>query len=775
MTAPTTGPGPAGHGAVEAAPPPTVGRRELAAVAVTTALAVVAGLELRRVLPLDRLVLPVVLGALAAAAGPLAARWRSLPAVIGPLVAVVLGLVVVGATVDGSGAVAGVLPGPTLLRTVADAAVNGWAQLLSTGIPAPPRATMVLVAPLLAWTAAWLGAELVLRTRTPVLGALPPLAALVGASVLVVPAGGSRLPAAVLLAVGAGVLLLLGRPGRAGDDLPTARPLRAAAMGLAVVVLGVAVAPHLPWIGDAPTRDPRPDEPVPERQVTPVNPLTLLAGWAAAPDEVVAVVRADRPVPLRLGVLDRYDGTSWSASTVLQVAGATLPPDRVGEAAAGDRVTQRITLRDLPGVFLPAAEQPVAYEGPAAWWDARHGVLYRQSTVTGPGAVRYEVTSAVPPAAPDELGDRPVDAADPLTLDVPDAPAVVSSLALQATPDGSTPYAKSLLLADYLQDQATFDADAPSGSSWSRLEFFLVAEPEDGGRRGTSEQFATAFAVMARLQGLPARVVVGAVPPRDLAPGAEWTVRAGDLEAWPEVRFEGAGWVRFDPTPARTDAPPPSTTTTSSPPTTQPDLPPEETAASTAPGTPGDGDGEADAVRSSTGLGARLGRLARPAGLAVLLVVLALPLVVVLLKALRRRRRASGSVRDRVLGAWSEAVDVVRGRGVAVSTAASRPAVAQRATDLLGTAVGRELAQLAVLADEVSFREGHPPEELAVVAWDRAAGVRAGAASGQPLGRRLLRTVDPRTLRPPRPERDGSSRHRVRVASGPHAPRPRPS
>lgn len=737
-------------------PAATLAPAELAAVAVTTVLAVIAGLELRRVLPLDHLLLPVVLAAVGAAAGPLVARWRALPAIVGPVISLLLGLVAVGATVDGSGAVAGFLPGPELLRTVWDAGVNGWAQLLSTGIPAPPRASMVLVAPLLAWAAAWLGAELALRTRLPVLGAVPAVAALVGASVLVVPAGGSRIPAALALALGAGALLLLAGGGGATRDLPSARPVRAAAMGAAVLVLGTVVAPHLPWIGEAPTKDPRPDEPVPERQVTPVNPLTLLAGWAAEPDELVATVQADRPAPLRLAVLDRYDGTSWSASTVLQVAGSTLPPDRIGQGAEGDRVTQEITLRDLAGVFLPAAEQPIGYEGPPAWWDARHGVLYRQSAAapTGDRPIRYEVTSAVPPA-PGELGDRPVDGSDPLTLDVPDAPSAIASLALQATPGGSTPYAKALLLAGYLQEQATFDADAPSGSSWSRLEFFLVAEPEDGGRRGTSEQFATSFAAMARLQDLPARVVVGAVPPSGLAAGEEWQVRAGDLEAWPEVRFEGAGWVRFDPTPARSDTPPPSTTTTSSPPTTQPELPPEESATAPPPQSEGDADDEdGGAERDARSLGDRLTGLAGPVGIAAVVVLLVLPLLVVALKAIRRqRRRTAGTVAARVLGGWAEATDALRGRGVAVTTSSSRRAVARAAADRIGPDVGHEVDALAHLANEVSFSGTEPPDGLAVAAWAHVGRIRAGAAHGQPRWRRVLRAADPRTLRRPRPAR----------------------
>lgn len=737
-------------------------RRRLAAVAVTTALAMVAGLELRRLFDLATIAAPVVLVALAGAVGPLLVRWRRLPAVLSPVASVVLGLVVIGATVPDAGATARFLPGPELLRTVVDAAVNGSAQILSTGIPAPPRPSMVLVAPLLTWAASWLGAEIVLRIRAVAYGVLPSVAALVGASVLVVPAGGSRLPAAILVGIGAAVLLVLGAAPDGRRGVPTIRPVRAALMGVAVLAIGAVVAPHLPWIGEADTRDPRPDDPRPEQQVTPVNPLTLLAGWAAEPDEVVATVRGDRSAALRLAVLDRYDGTSWSASTVLQVAGSTLPPAAVGGGAEGSRITQRVTLDDLPGTFLPSPDRPVGYEGPDAWWDARYGLLYRQGATTGGDPVRYQVTALVP-ALPGQMVDRPVDISDPRTLEVPDAPADLGSLALEATPTGSTPYAKALLLERFVRERAVFDADAPSGSSWSTLEYFLVREAADGGRRGTSEQFATSFAALARLQGLPARVVVGARPDSAAATagGDRWTVRAGDLEAWPEIRFQEIGWVAFDPTPDRSDTPPPTTTTTTTL-TTEPLLPPEETAASPPADPSGDEAGSDGAVEPPRSRAQQLSDLGRPAAMVLLVLLLLAPLLVVLAKAARRRRRRTAAGEDeQVLGAWDEVADGLRGRGLQVTTATSRRTAAGRSSPIVGADAASLVDDLAMLANAVTFSGTPPPDGLGRAAWGLVDKVRSAVAVDQPWWRRALRSIDPRTLRRPRPPRPA----RVQISS----------
>jgi protein-glutamine gamma-glutamyltransferase len=70
---------------------------------------------------------------------------------------------------------------------------------------------------------------------------------------------------------------------------------------------------------------------------------------------------------------------------------------------------------------------------------------------------------------------------------------------------------------------------------------------------GDCQHFASAAALLLRLAGVPARVVVGfatGVP----EPGGRFTVRDVDAHAWIEVYFQGYGWVAFNPTPAAAPA-----------------------------------------------------------------------------------------------------------------------------------------------------------------------------------------------------------------------------
>jgi protein-glutamine gamma-glutamyltransferase len=69
-------------------------------------------------------------------------------------------------------------------------------------------------------------------------------------------------------------------------------------------------------------------------------------------------------------------------------------------------------------------------------------------------------------------------------------------------------------------------------------------------RRGFCEHFASAFAVMMRAAGLPARVVLGYQGGEINPMGQYMIVRQSDAHAWTEVWLQGRGWERYDPTAA---------------------------------------------------------------------------------------------------------------------------------------------------------------------------------------------------------------------------------
>jgi hypothetical protein len=82
-------------------------------------------------------------------------------------------------------------------------------------------------------------------------------------------------------------------------------------------------------------------------------------------------------------------------------------------------------------------------------------------------------------------------------------------------------------------------------------------------KSGYCVHFAAAMAVMAREAGLPSRIAVGYAPGKitgnTVSVGGEelteFSVDGHNAHAWPELYFEGIGWVPFEPTPSRGQVP----------------------------------------------------------------------------------------------------------------------------------------------------------------------------------------------------------------------------
>ncbi len=69
-------------------------------------------------------------------------------------------------------------------------------------------------------------------------------------------------------------------------------------------------------------------------------------------------------------------------------------------------------------------------------------------------------------------------------------------------------------------------------------------------KAGFCEHIASAFAVLMRAAGVPARIVTGYQGGERNEIDGYWMVRQSDAHAWTEVWMSGRGWVRVDPTGA---------------------------------------------------------------------------------------------------------------------------------------------------------------------------------------------------------------------------------
>lgn len=67
-------------------------------------------------------------------------------------------------------------------------------------------------------------------------------------------------------------------------------------------------------------------------------------------------------------------------------------------------------------------------------------------------------------------------------------------------------------------------------------------------KEGFCEHFASAFVILMRALGIPARIVTGYQGGERNAADGYWIVRQSDAHAWAEVWLVDKGWTRFDPT-----------------------------------------------------------------------------------------------------------------------------------------------------------------------------------------------------------------------------------
>ncbi|MCL2517165.1 MAG: transglutaminase-like domain-containing protein [Oscillospiraceae bacterium] len=124
-------------------------------------------------------------------------------------------------------------------------------------------------------------------------------------------------------------------------------------------------------------------------------------------------------------------------------------------------------------------------------------------------------------------------------------PKRVVDLAIQITMPDDNDYMKAATISRFLKNYpyTLTPGDTPEDRDF--VDYFLFDL-----QKGYCTYFASAFVVMCRAVGVPARYVEGYVTPSKLNEQGMYVVTNKHGHAWGEVYLEGYGWQRFDPTPA---------------------------------------------------------------------------------------------------------------------------------------------------------------------------------------------------------------------------------
>lgn len=631
------------------------------------------------------------------------------------------------------------VPTPTTWTELATEVSSSFASFSDLVAPVPATNGFLFVISAALWTIGSFADIAALRYRAPVQAAVPYAASFVAVGILARDSG--RTTSAIAFAVALGVFAAtqqgLGATERrwvAGRVAGGTRAVFGSALAVALVAVvgGLAFGPLLPG-GSRPVIDLRQlgSGEGPRTVVSPFVGIRSLLGERS--DQVMFTVRADDSAYWRLTSLERYDPDRqiWVSRSSFRPTDGELPPTMDAEVDSRP-LRQEYRMEALSTVWLPAAYVPRRVDSPAALgFDPDSASLFLRDS-DAEGGLRYELESELPDIAP-VIGAADVGSTadlDPEYLTTPPVDPDTAALLASVTSEADGPYEQLLALQNWFRSEFTYDDGVDFSREQDALGAFLAT------RRGFCQQFASTFAVFARSLGIPSRVAVGFTPgdpvaAEDAEPdsgpstggstadpeestasrgGPEFVVRGRHAHAWPEVHFEGVGWVPFEPTPQRgnpqaqgyTGVAPDqagapaeqavTTTTTSAPssPTT-PTSSPEQIDATGSPEIP-------DSTTGSTDDWA----------LGVVLVVVTLALVggSALFAARRRPRRADapGDVHDAAVAAsWADAV-----RALALidlrSGASETPVEFARRAD--PTLTGVSLAPLALAETRRRFGEG---------------------------------------------------------------------
>jgi transglutaminase-like putative cysteine protease len=568
--------------------------------------------------------------------------------------------------------------------------------------------------------------------------------------------------------------------GTSGTSRPRAQfgpGFVAAAIVLTAAILASLVGPRLPGAVDAAVVSLRSGQgiglrpsgepiPAPSGGQVFINTLVQVAEEEIyQPNVELFTVHTSERSYLVYTTLDEFDGNAWSqAGSDTEVSSFPLPLSALGTPADTKLVTEQIRIEHLGGSTLPALPVPVAETGPGtdqALYSPVNADLQQDIQLEGGDTVT--LASAIPEvsASQEPIGataaSSPPDDEAAQDVELPASiPTYLTNLAHSLVRGLTTDYQKAEALQAYFRSGAfTYSLPTPGtassgavsgGEGLSDLVRFLQVT-----RTGFCQQYASAFAALARIDGLPTRVAVGFVPGKPRGTST-YVVTGADTHAWPQVYLgPEVGWWSFEPTPGSA-------------------IPAWPVAANTRIGTgpntktpttlPGGGHGRTGLPKTSTpaadalppaasAKGAHSHRTSPGPAVPVLLIVLALLVAAVLLTGpsarIVRRRRARDPA-GRILGAWSSATSALALVGVVQRRSETFAELARRAArvNAIPAPEARELLKLARDTEVAAFAPTIPPPEVVVEAVEAARKVAAVARRQAGPWRRFVATIDPR-------------------------------
>ena len=279
-------------------------------------------------------------------------------------------------------------------------------------------------------------------------------------------------------------------------------------------------------------------------------------------DDVLLRVVAPEPLYLRGAVYDQYTAQGWKVSDAATqpLLGTSVEAATFGTPETRAQVRRPISVeitveRSVSSRRLFTVGDPLAADVEARLLVGGAGEdpigLVPDSRVRDGDS--YSTVGAVSAASLERLlasgRDYPPVVLERYLALPDDLPPEVRELAVAIAGEQQQPYAVARRVELFLRREYPFDLRIPNPPPRrDRVAYFLFDV-----KRGYFDHHASAMAVLLRTLGIPARVATGfALDEADLdSESKAYLVTESRAWTWPEVYFEGLGWVEFNPTPAQ--------------------------------------------------------------------------------------------------------------------------------------------------------------------------------------------------------------------------------
>ncbi|MGC9007083.1 MAG: transglutaminaseTgpA domain-containing protein [Sulfurihydrogenibium sp.] len=238
----------------------------------------------------------------------------------------------------------------------------------------------------------------------------------------------------------------------------------------------------------------------------------------------VVMPKVSNELYLRGLVLDYFDGRNWDSKNVA----FTYKPTRF----YGNKISYIIYLEPTYQQYILTVDVPYTISQPSGFLVFKYPDFTYKVDKPITSKIRYEGESILTNVYQQTINPS-------IYLQIPNLSDDIKTLAEKLKKDKPEKTAREIF--NYLQTFSYSLENLPVGSN--PLEDFLFKY-----KKGNCEFFASAMAVLLRVNGIPSRLVVGYKTTDYNTTGGYYIFREKDAHVWVEAYIDGQ-WIKYDPTP----------------------------------------------------------------------------------------------------------------------------------------------------------------------------------------------------------------------------------